>query len=74
MDVLKLVLSTKFMRSIVTKIITKAILKKTGYNIDIQLNKVSVENVDGKICLHMDVDAEVETEEFEKILKDSDLI
>ena len=74
MDVLKLVLSTKFMKGIVTKIITKAILKKTGYNIDIQLNKVEVENADGKICLHMDVDAAVETEEFVKMLQDSDLI
>lgn len=74
MDVLKLVLSTKFMRGVVTKIITKAILKKTGYNIDIQLNKVEVENVDGKLCLHMDVDAEVGTEEFVKMLQDSDLI
>lgn len=74
MDVLKLVLSTKFMKGIVTKIITKAILKKTGYNIDIQLNKVEVENADGKIYLHMDVDAAVETEEFVKMLQDSDLI
>lgn len=74
MDVLKLVLSTKFMRGIVTKIITKAILKKTGYSIDIQLNKVEVENVDGKVHLHMDVDAEVDAEEFVKMLKDSDLI
>lgn len=74
MDVLKLVLSTKFMKGIVTKIVTKAILKKTGYNINVQLNKVEVENVDGKVCLHMDVDAEVETEEFVRMLKDSDLI
>lgn len=74
MDVLKLVLSTKFMKGIVTKVITKAILKKTGYKIDIQLNKVEVENVDGKLSLHMDVNAEVETEEFVRMLKDSDLI
>ena len=35
MDELKMSLSTKFMKGIVTKIISKAILKKTGYNINI---------------------------------------
>lgn len=74
MDVFKLMLSTRFMRNVVTKIITKAILKKTGYNVDIQLHKMEVENVGGKIHLHMDVDAEVGTEEFVKMLEEADLI
>jgi hypothetical protein len=69
MDELKLRLSTKWMRSIVTKLISKAIFKKTGYQIGIQLNKIEVESVDGKIYLHADVDAEVDNDEFVKIIK-----
>ena len=70
MDELKLRLSSKFMRSIVTKLISKAIYNKFGYKIDIQLNKIELESVDGKIFLHADVDAEVEKNEFMKIAKD----
>lgn len=74
MDELKLRLSTKFMRGIITKIISKAIFKKLGYNIDIQLNKVEVETVEGKICLHADLDAEINNEDFMKILKSTGLV
>lgn len=74
MDELKMSLSTKFMRGIVTKIISKAILKKTGYNINIQLNEIKLETVDGKVCLHADVDAEINNEDFINIIKNKDLI
>lgn len=74
MDELKMSLSTKFMKGIVTKIISKAILKKTGYNINIQLNEIKLETVDGKVCLHADVDAEINNEDFINIIKNKDLI
>ena len=74
MDELRMSLSTKFMKGIVTKIISKAILKKTGYNINIQLNEIKLETVDGKVCLHADVDAEINNEDFISIIKNKDLI
>ena len=74
MDELKMSLSTKFMKGIVTKIISKAILKKTGYNINIQLNEIKLETVDGKVCLHADVDAKINNEDFINIIKNKDLI
>ena len=74
MDELKMSLSTKFMRGIVTKIISKAILKKTGYNIDIQLNEIKLETIDGKVCLHADVDAKINNEDFINIIKSKGLI
>ena len=74
MDELKMSLSTKFMKGIVTKIISKAILKKTGYNINIQLNEIKLETVDCKVCLHADVDAEINNEDFINIIKNKDLI
>lgn len=74
MDELKLVLNTKFMKSIVTKIIAKAINKKTGYDVNIQLQEIKVETMDGKIRLHADLDAEINTEDFIKIIKTGGLI
>jgi hypothetical protein len=69
MDVLKLKLSTKFMRSMVANLISKALNKKLGYNIDILLNEIEVKNENGKILIHVDADAEVDNGEFVKILK-----
>ena len=69
MDEMKLKLSSKFMRGIVTKIISKVISSKLGYKIDIQLNEIQIENKDGKIHIHADVDGEMENEEFMKLVK-----
>ena len=62
-------LSTKFMKNMVSKIISKSVYKKTGYKVNVQLNKIDIEMVDGKIYLHADVDGEIENEEFMKIIK-----
>ena len=69
MDELKMRLSTKFMKNMVSKIISKSVYKKTGYKVNVQLNKIDIEMVDGKIYLHADVDGEIENEEFMKIVK-----
>ena len=69
MDELKLALSTKFMKGIITRLIAKAIKKKFGYEIDILLNEVEIVNKDGKIHIHTNVDAEVSNDEFSKIIK-----
>ena len=69
MDELKLKLSTKFMKGIVANLISKALMKKLGYNIDILLNEIDVKVENGKVRVHVDVDAELENSEFVKILK-----
>lgn len=69
MDELKLKLSTNFMKGIVSNIITKTLYKKFGYDIDVQINDIKVETVNGKIKLHVDVDGEVTNKEFVKIIK-----
>lgn len=70
MDELKLNLTTKFMKGIITKLIAGLIRKQTGYEVDIQLNEVVIVNNDGKIHLHANVDAEVTNDEFVKMIKD----
>ena len=69
MDELKLNLNSKFMNGIVTRLLGTIIRKKIGYNIDIQLNSVNVIAKDGKVHLHLDVDAETTNEEFMRIMK-----
>lgn len=65
---------TPFMRAIIAGIIKKALYKKLGYKVDIQLNSLSLVNDDGRICLHTDVELELTNDEMNKILKDNDLI
>lgn len=74
MDELKLALSTRFMKNLVTKILSKAIFKKTGYEIGIQINKIEAETHDGKVSVHLDIDAEMNSEDLMKILKNGGLV
>ena len=71
MDELKLVISTKFMRNLITKLLAKAIYKKTGYQINIQINKIEANTCDGKIGFHVDADIEMSGEDFKDALKTS---
>ena len=73
MDELKLKLSTKFMRGIIAKLVSKAIFKKFGYEIDIQINEIAIKTEDGKIHLHTSVNAELSNDEFKKIIKSTGL-
>lgn len=55
MDEMRIV--SKFTRGIISKAIKMVIRKKTGYNIDIQLNEAITTVNDGKTHLHLDVDS-----------------
>ena len=67
MDEMRIV--SKFTRGIIYKAIKMVIRKKTGYNIDIQLNEAITTISDGKTHLHLDVDAELDKDELMSILK-----
>lgn len=72
MDELKLNLSSRFMKGIATKMIAKTIKKKLGYQIDIQLQELTVEAVGGKVYIHVNADAEMNNSDFAKLVKCSD--
>jgi hypothetical protein len=74
MDELKIVLNSRFMRGLVTKMLAKTIQKKTGYRVDIQLNELKADVYDGKIRLHADLDAELNSEDLVTMLKSKDLM
>lgn len=69
MDEMKLKLSTKFMRNIVAKLISKMIYKKTGYKVDIQLNELDINVIDGETHISTSIEAKVNSNEFVKIMK-----
>lgn len=69
MDEMKLKLSTRFMRNIVSKLIARTIYKKYGYKVDIQLNDLDVSMIDGETKVSTNVEVKLNSSEFMKIMK-----
>lgn len=69
MDEMKVKLSTKFMRNLVSKLIARSIYKKYGYKIDIQLNELDVSVIDGDTKISTNVEVKLDNKEFMKIVK-----
>ena len=73
MDEMNIKLSTKFMRNIVSKLVSRVIYKKIGYKVDIRFNSLDVKFIDGETCVSANVEAKLNSDEFKKILKASGL-
>ena len=69
MEMDELRVSSKFMRGIITKMVSKMIYKKLGYKVNIELNGIEVKVIDGMAHLHLDVDAEINKDELMKVIK-----
>lgn len=68
MDEMKLKLTTKFMRGIVSKLIEKSIYKKYGYRVNVQLNNLDINIIDGETTINTNVEAKISNEEFKKMM------
>lgn len=73
LDEMKVNLSTKFMRNVVSKLIAKAIYKKFGYKVDIQLKSLSVNVLNGEAKINTNVEVNIDNSEFMKIIKSAGL-
>lgn len=69
MDEMKVRLGTKFMRNIVSKLIARAIYKKYGYKVDIQLNDLDISVIDGETSVSTNVEVKLNSNEFMKIIR-----
>lgn len=69
MDELKMKLSTKFMRGIIAKLIAKFIYKKYGYKVNIQLNDLEINVIDGDTDIHANVEVKMNSKEFMDVMK-----
>lgn len=70
---MKLKLSTKFMRNIVSKLLAKAIYKKYGYKVDIQLNELDVSFINGEAEIEVNAAVKLDSKEFMKIVRSAGL-
>lgn len=61
---------SKFMTNILSKIITKVVKKKLGYNIELNLKSIKATVVDDKVQLSLDIDAEMNKQDFMHAIKD----
>lgn len=68
-DEMTLKLSTKFMRNLVAKLMSRFIRKRIGYKIDIQLNELNVSVINGKARIQTNVELELDNDEFKKLMK-----
>ena len=70
MDEMKISLSTKLMRGLLSKLLKKVIRDKTGYSVDVLLNQISLSHADnGKISIHVDMNAEMDEKELIKVTR-----
>lgn len=68
MDEMKI--TSKFLTGVVSKLLKRTLKQKLGREIDIQLNEVKLTfGEDGRLHAHLDVDCEMDSSEFAKILK-----
>ena len=62
-------IASKWMTSLVSKIINLVLHKKLGYDINVKLNEVRAVNDNEKLKVHLDVDCELTREELSKIIE-----
>ena len=66
MDEMKI--GSKLITGVVSKLIKRAIKDKIGYDMDIQLNELRATVIDGTAHVHLDIDAELEKDELNRLL------
>lgn len=64
-------ISSKFMRTIISKLIAKAIKSKIGCDIDIQIQGLNAIVDNDKVVVKLNADAQLSKEDFRKILNDT---
>lgn len=69
MDELRVKLSTNFMKRIASKLLSKAIYKKTGHKVNVQINDFDFWSIDGDTTIKANVELKLNNEEFKKIIK-----
>ena len=73
MDEMLINLKSKFMRKVISKLLSKSIKSKTGYEIDVQFDELNASFEDGEITVKANLEAKMSKDEFMKILKSQGL-
>lgn len=64
----ELSIKTDFMKGILSKVINKVLKKKSGCDIAVQVNELSMDDKNKKVHVHLSVDAEMSMGDLEKLL------
>ena len=72
LDMLKIKVSTKFMKGFVAKAVSKKLYEKLGCKIDIKFEDISVDTINGDVVIHVNADAKINRTEFERLLETID--
>ena len=73
MDEMKLNLGSKFMRRVVSKLISKYLSKSLGYKVRIDLNRLNVNFDDGDTIIKTDLELRMDKHEFKKLISKVDV-
>ena len=75
MDEMKIKISTKIMRNLISKIVSKTIYKKLGYRVDIQLNGLdaNMNMNNGDVTVKLNAEANLKYDELIKIINSVNL-
>ena len=65
----KMILESEFVRGIISKLMKRAVKKKYGYDIDVNIDKVNATYANGKMNIQLGLSTELTKEELFKILK-----
>ena len=69
MDIMKLKLTSKLMRSVASKLIERYIRKKFGYKVNIQLDDLDINAIDGNVVIKVNAEATMDSKQFNEIMK-----
>lgn len=69
MDEMRIKLKTKFMRNIASKLITRAVYKKYGFKVKVQLNDLDVWVIDGDTTVKVNAEMKMNSNDFNKIME-----
>ena len=69
----ELIIASKLVRGIVSKLISREVSKKLECKVGIQVNAVYIKIADGQAHAHIDLDGDIGKEEFLKLIRTAGL-
>lgn len=69
---MKLKLSTRFMRNLASKLLSRFIYKKFGCKVNVYINDLEYQTIDGDTTLKLNLEAKMDSNEFIHLMKEID--
>ena len=63
-----MVINSKLMRGVASKVLNGVVKKQTGYKVSTQLNELTIHVMDDQAIVHLNIDTEMTRDELGKLL------